>query len=266
MPSFDITDGVALYYNDEGAGEPLVLLHGFPLTSELWKAQRAALSARYRVITPDLRGMGGSDLPAGESYTVDTYADDVVALLDYLGIGSAVVGGMSMGGYIVFALLRRHPDRVRGVILVDTKAGADTDEGRAGRRKMAEQARAEGAGAIADAMLPKMLTEQTRSEQRELTSFVREMMAGVSVDGIVAALGALAARPDSTPMLPSIAVPALVIVGGEDPITPPAEGKVLHAAIPDAELVVVDGGSHAAVVERPDEINAAIERWMERFG
>lgn len=265
MPFFEPLDGLSLHYNDEGAGEPLVLLHGFPLSSEMWKAQRAALAAHLRVITPDLRGMGRSDAPTHGASSIEMYADDVVALLDYLGIGAAVVGGMSMGGYVLLALVRRHPERVKGVLLIDTKAGADTDEGRAGRYKMIDQARADGVGAIADAMLPKMLTEATRSQQPELATWLHGLMAATPVDGVVAALTAMAARPDSTPLLAAIAVPALVIVGGEDPVTPPAEAETLHRAIEGAELLVVPGGAHAVVVERPDAVNAAIAAFMDHI-
>jgi 3-oxoadipate enol-lactonase len=266
MPSFELTSGIALHYFDEGAGEPLVLIHGFPFSADLYQPQRAALSSRFRVITPDLRGMGRSDAtPDATDYSVEAYADDVVALMDHLGIGQAIVGGMSMGGYVVFALLRRHPDRVRGVILIDTKAGADTQEGKEGRRAMIAHAQNNGAGAVADAMLPKMLTEQTRSSQPELATFMREMMASTPVDGIVGALTALMNRPDSTPMLGSVSVPALIIVGSEDGITPRAEAENMRDAMPHAELVVIDGAAHAANVERPDAVNRAIEVWLEQF-
>lgn len=264
MAHFDILDGLSLFYHDEGQGEPLLLIHGFPLSSDLYQPQRAAFTPRFRVITPDLRGMGRSDTPTG-TYSVETYADDMVALLDHLGIGRAVVGGMSMGGYILLAMLRRHPDRVEGAIFIDTKAGADTEEGRAGRRKMAEQARAEGAGAVADVMLPKMLTERTRSQQPELAAHVREMMAATPVDGIVGALEALAARADSTEHLQQFDVPALVIVGSEDQVTPPTEAEKLQQGLPKAQLVVIDGAAHAANLERPNEVNHVIQTWLEQF-
>ncbi|HEX6290654.1 MAG TPA: alpha/beta fold hydrolase [Herpetosiphonaceae bacterium] len=263
MPTADL-DGISIFYHDEGQGEPLLLIHGFPLSSDLYQPQRAALSRRFRVITPDLRGMGRSDaLPGG--YSIDVYADDLVALLDHLGIGQAIVGGMSMGGYVLFALLRRHPDRVKGIILLDTKAAADTEEGRAGRYKMAEQARSEGTSAIADAMLPKMLTEQTREQQPELAQFVREMMATTSVEGIVGALESMAARPDSTPLLGSIAVPTLIVVGREDQVTPLAVAQEMQQAIPGAQLVIIDGAAHAANLERPAAVNQAIEEWATEW-
>lgn len=258
MPTADL-DGVSIFYHDEGQGEPLLLVHGFPLSSDLYQPQRAALSRRFRVITPDLRGMGRSDPQPG--YSMDTYADDLVALLDHLGVGQAIMGGMSMGGYVVFALLRRHPDRVKGLILIDTKAAADTEEGRQGRYKMIEQACDKGATAIAEVMLPKMLTEQTREQQPELAEFVRGMMAATPVDGITGALEAMAARPDSTPLLPSIQVPTLIVVGNEDQVTPTSVAQEMHKAIPSAELVIIDGAAHATTLERPAAVNQAIEEW-----
>lgn len=263
MPTADL-DGVSIFYHDEGQGEPLLLVHGFPLSSDLYQPQRAALSHRFRVITPDLRGMGRSD-PLPGAYSMESYADDLSALLDHLGIGQAIVGGMSMGGYVVFALVRRHPDRVKGLILLDTKAAADTEEGRQGRFKMAEQARSEGASAIAEVMLPKMLTEQTLSQQPELAEFVRGMMAATPVEGITGALEAMAARSDSTPLLASIQVPTLIIVGNEDQITPTAVAQEMHKAIPNAELVIIDGAAHAATLERPAAVNQAIEEWASQL-
>ena len=264
MPRFDLLDGLALHYTDEGEGEPIMLIHGFPFSGDLYRPQRAALSSRFRVITPDLRGMGQSDvLPDG--YSMDTYADDVAALLDHLGIGQAIVAGMSMGGYVVFALLRRHPNRVKGLILLDTRAGADTEEGKAGRRRMIEQARNEGAGAVADAMLPKMLTEATRRDAPELADFLRTMMAATPVDGIVGALEAMMERIDSRPLLPLINVPTLIVVGSEDTVTPPAAAEEMGREIKGAQLVVITGAAHAANLERPDEVNRAIAAWLDQF-
>lgn len=263
MPSFTLQEGQSLHYHDEGAGEPVLLVHGFPLSSDLFQPQRAALSARFRVITPDLRGMGRSTAAAEPSMAL--YADDLVALLDHLGIGQVIVGGMSMGGYVVFALLRRHPERVRGVVLLDTRPGADTEDGKAGRRKMIEQARADGADAIADAMLPKMLTERTIQQQPQLADFVRSMMAATPVEGIVGSLEAMMRRPDSTSLLSDINVPALIVVGRDDQLTPPAESEKMAAAIPEARLVVIDDAAHAANLERPDAVNQALLDWLEQF-
>src|SRR4051812_45973878 len=196
MPHIDL-DTITMAYTDEGAGEPLVLIHGYPLSSELWLPQRAALSDGYRVIAPDLRGHGRSDPPHGP-LSIDVYADDIIALLDELGIGEATFAGLSMGGYVLMALLRRRPERVRAIMLLATKAPGDTEAGKKARDDMRDVAQSEGAGAIAERMLPRMLTERTRAESPELVTFVRTMMAGTSVEGIVGALSALRDRPDST--------------------------------------------------------------------
>lgn len=261
MPTIDL-DSVTLDYADEGAGEPVVLVHGFPLSAELWRPQRAALSASYRVLTPNLRGFGRSD-PPHHSLTVDTYADDLVALLDELGIGAATFAGLSMGGYIVMALLRRHAERVRGLMLLSTKAPGDTEAGKQGRDTMIALARDEGAEAVAEKMLPNMLTAQTREQSPELVAFVREMMAGSTVDGIIGALGALRDRPDSRPVLQATRLPALIVVGQDDGIAPPAEATSMHEALRDSRLVVIPDASHLVNLEQPEHVNAALLGFLD---
>ena len=263
MPRIDL-DGVTLDYADEGTGEPVVLVHGFPLSSELWRPQRAALSADYRVITPDLRGFGASDPPPGTT-TVDTYADDLVALLDALGIGAATFAGLSMGGYVVMALLRRHPNRVRGLVLVSTKAPGDTDAGKQGREAMIALAQSEGAAAVAEKMLPNMLAERTREQSPDLVAFAREMMAGSSVEGIVGALEALRDRPDSRPVLQQTTLPALILVGQDDTITPPAEAEAMRDLLERSELVVIPGASHLLNLEQPEAANSAMLAFLDRL-
>jgi 3-oxoadipate enol-lactonase len=246
--------GVTLHYTDEGFGEPIILIHGSPLSHEMWTPQRAVLSADYRVISPDLRGFGRSDPPHGPT-TMATYADDIVALMDELGIGSATVAGMSMGGYVVMELLRRRPDRVRAIMLVATKMTPDTAAGRQSRNEMIRLAQAEGADAVADKMLPIMLTEQTRTQNAELTQFVRDMMAQTPVDGIVAALGAMRDRPDSTATLQALELPALILVGSEDKITPPTEAEAMHKAIRGSRLETIPYAAHLLNLEQPESVN-----------
>lgn len=257
MPIFD-ADGLSLFYNDEGQGEPMVLIHGFPLSSEMWQPQRAALQHRFRVITPDLRGMGRSDVPTG-GYSMTTYADDLVALMDELGIAQAIVGGMSMGGYIAFALLRRAPDRIKGLMLIDTKATPDDDTAKAKRRSLIEQVRTQGSAAAADT--GNMLTPRTHEEQPDLVDYVKRIMLAAPADGIVGALEAMIERPDSSAMLPNIAVPTLVVVGSDDPLTPPNAARAMAEAIPNAQLVVIGGAAHASNLERPDQVNKALLDW-----
>jgi 3-oxoadipate enol-lactonase len=262
MPTIDL-DGVSLHYTDEGSGEPVVLIHGFPLSLELWKPQRAALSAGYRVIAPDLRGHGRSD-PPPDDLSIGQYADDVVALMDALGIGAATVGGLSMGGYVVMALLRRHPNRVRGIMLMATKATADTESGKQGRNEMIALAQSEGAAAVADKMLPRMLTARTRAEDPELVEFVRSMMASISVAGIVGALKALRDRPDSTSTLQGLRLPALILGGAEDEIATRADLEAMHHAIPGSVLELVPDAAHLVNLEQPEAVNRAILGFLEQ--
>lgn len=257
MPVFD-AGGISISYNDEGQGEPILLIHGFPLSSEMWQPQRAALQYRFRVITPDLRGMGRSDVPMG-GYSMAAYADDIIALMDELGIAQTIMGGMSMGGYVVFELLRRAPDRITGLILLDTRATADDETTKAKRRSLIEQVRDQGSAAAADT--DTMLTPRTHAEQPELVDYAKHIMLNTPVDGIVGALHAMIERPDSSPMLPTIAVPTLVVVGSDDPLTPPNAARAMADAIPNAQMVVIEGASHASNLERPDEVNKALLDW-----
>jgi pimeloyl-ACP methyl ester carboxylesterase len=257
MPIFD-GGGISIFYHDEGQGEPLLLIHGFPLSSDMWEPQRAALMHRFRVIAPDLRGTGKSDVPTG-GYSMAAYADDLIALLNELGIAQAIVGGMSMGGYIAFELLRRAPDRVSGLILIDTKATADDEEAKAKRRSLIDQVRSEGSRAAVET--EKMFTERTHQETPDLIEFARRIMSAMPADGIVGALEAMIARPESTAMLSEIRVPTLVIVGSHDTLTPPDAARAMQAAIPNAQLVVIDGAAHGSNLERPDDVNKAILDW-----
>jgi pimeloyl-ACP methyl ester carboxylesterase len=214
----------------------------------------------WRRIAPDLRGIGESDAPA-DGYSMAAYADDLAALLDRLRAPKAVVAGLSMGGYIAFELLRRHRARVAGLILCDTKAEADTESGRRAREEMADLARARGAEAIADQMLPRLLGRTTQQTQPQLVQQVREMILRVPTAGLVGALQAMRDRPDSTPLLAGIDVPTLVMVGQEDELTTPAQARQLAAAIPGAGMTTIAGAGHVP----PLEASLAVTRVMAEF-
>jgi 3-oxoadipate enol-lactonase len=250
-------------YDDTGAiGPPLLLVHGFPLDRTLWLAQTHSLADAARVIAPDLRGCGESGMPSG-TVTMDAYAGDLNALLDSLGIQSAIIGGLSMGGYIAFAFYRQYPQRVRGLILADTRAQPDSAEGKKGRDENIALVREKGAGAIADKMLPKMLTPKTLEARPEVANAVRSLMARQPVKGIVAQLSALRDRPDSTPTLAQIKVPTLVVVGAEDTLTPPKDSEMMRDAIRGARLVTIPGAAHLSNYEQPQTFDSAVREFVK---
>lgn len=251
---------IEIGYDDVGNGVPVVFLHGFPHHRGLWAPQVNALIDRARCIAPDLRGFGESGTRA--PWTVDQYADDVAGLLDVLRVERAVVAGLSMGGYVALAFWRRHRRRVRGLVLADTRAGADSEEGRQKRQEMIALARREGSEAIADAMLPGMIGKSTRERHPEVAEDVRRMLASARVPGIVGALEAMMARPDSTPTLATIDVPTLIVVGDEDVLTPPRESEAMHAAIRGSRLEVITGAGHVSNFERPATFNHVLSEFL----
>ena len=252
--------GLPMACDDVGAGTPVVFLHGFPLDRRMWAEQLDALAGDARCIAPDLRGFG--ETGAAPPYGMDQYADDVVALLDALAVERAVVAGLSMGGYVAFALWRRHPHRVRALVLADTRAGADTDEVRERRRRLAALARERGSRAVADAQIEGLVGRSTRRERPEVEQLLYAMLVAVPVPGIVGALQAMMDRPDSTPTLPTITVPTLVVVGDEDPLIRVAEARAMQAAIPGSELAVIPGAGHVSNVERPAEFNRVLRAFL----
>jgi 3-oxoadipate enol-lactonase len=250
----------ALAHLDVGHGLPVVLLHAFPLSKAMWEAQVAALLGECRCIVPDLRGFG--DSPMTGPFTMDRYADDVAALLDVLQIEKAVIGGLSMGGYVALAFWRRHRRRVRALILADTRATADSADAAAKRIELIELARTEGVAAVVERQLPGLVGKSTREKQPDLLERVRAAMVRTSVDGISGALDAMRTRPDSSALLPSIDVPTLVVVGKEDAITPVKEARAMQEAIPNSRLEIVPEAGHLSNIERPAAFNTALSDFV----
>jgi 3-oxoadipate enol-lactonase len=242
-------------------GLPVVLLHGYPFNRSLWSEQIAALTSGYRVIAPDLRGLGESDASPGAA-TMNRMAQDVAELLDHLEISRAVVGGLSMGGYVALAFYKLFPSRVRALILADTRAQADSNEGKQTRFQQAEQALAEGMASIADAMLPKLLTPETVSKRPEVVKRVRDMMLKTKPQGAAGALLGMAEREDQTTLLPQISCPTLILVGREDPITPVADSEKMQREIAGSRLVVIENASHVSNLERTEEFNEELVRFL----
>ncbi len=240
-----------------GDGTPVVLLHTFPLDSRMWLPQVEALGG-YQVIVPDLRGFGSARGRAVEVAHMDLLADDVAQLLDDRKLDQVVMCGLSMGGYVALAFARRHPDRLGGLVLCDTRAGTDSEEEAAARLAMAERVLSDGVDFVAEAMLPRLLGETTREQRPDLVEQVKGIILDQDPRGIAGAQRGLAARSDSTPMLAEVTVPTLVIVGGEDQTDGPREARALATGIRDARLVRVEGAGHLVNLEQPDLVNEAL--------
>ncbi|WP_103348401.1 alpha/beta fold hydrolase [Amycolatopsis sp. CA-128772] len=242
---------------------PLVLLHAFPLDSRMWNAVRAPLASHLRVITPDQRGLGRSPLPETDREpSLEDAARDVVALLDRLDLDRVVLGGCSMGGYLAMAVLRLAPDRVGGLVLIDTKAAPDTPEAAQTRLDVAARVEHEGTKTwLAEANLPTLLAASTREQRPELVETVREMIESQPPAGISWTALALRTRPDSLDLLRASEIPALVIVGEEDPITPVAAASAMTEAVDGATLVVLPDAGHLTPLEDPAGVVEAILSW-----
>jgi pimeloyl-ACP methyl ester carboxylesterase len=255
-------NGIRVRYEDVGSGPALLLIHAFPLTGAMWRPQVEALQGQARLIVPDLRGFGGSDAPPGP-YTMDQQADDLAALLDQVGVAQATLCGISMGGYIAMAFMRRHAARARALILADTKAGADSEEAKAGREANARLAESQGAAAIADKMIPGLVASQAGQGVRDE---LRAMILANTPGGIAGALRGMALRPDSTESLRAIAVPAVVIVGAEDGLTPPAEASAIGVAIAGSHVVTLPGAGHLSSLEAPEVFTTALRVFLGENG
>jgi pimeloyl-ACP methyl ester carboxylesterase len=252
---------VELVSREVGSGTPLVLLHAFPLSSAMWLAQREHLSVVARVVTPDQRGFGGSDLGSDEP-SLDRCAEDVIALLDRLGLERVVLGGLSMGGYVAMALLRLAPERVSALVLADTKAGADPEPARANRLRIADAVLADGTGVLVDEVLPALLGATTAASRPVVSGRVRGLLQSAPPQAVAWAQRAMAARPDSFDVLRSADVPALVVVGDEDQLSPVADAQAMVDALPQGRLAVLPGSGHLTAVEVPDTFNLALTRFL----
>lgn len=255
--------GINVAYEEAGDGEAFVLLHGYPLNRSMWRGQVEELRERCRIITPDLRGLGETETGNEEAATMEAMAEDVAALMDTLKIERAIVGGLSMGGYVSLAFYRLFPERMRALVLADTRATPDTEETQRGREESARKALREGMTTIADALLPKVLAPRTMREQPEVVSAVHTMMTTTKPEGAAAALRGMAARRDQTDLLPQIKAPVLVIVGDVDTVTPPEEAEAMRQAIPNASLSIIEGAGHISNMEEPAQFNRALVSFLK---
>lgn len=257
---------VELAYEQSGSGRPVVLLHAFPLSARMWDAQRPQLAARCCLVTPDLRGFGGS-APGDDPPSVDAMADDVAALLDRLGLPSVVLGGLSMGGYVAMAFLRRHPERVAALVLADTKAGADPEPAVANRLRMADTLEAEASPrALLDEVAPNLVGDTTKDCRPDVVDLIDEMVRECDPAAAAWAQRAMAARPDSFDTLRAATVPTLVLVGEEDALSPPAEAEAMAAAVPGGRgEFVIKAAGHLSSLELPDVFAAVLSAFLNQL-
>ncbi|TDT95440.1 pimeloyl-ACP methyl ester carboxylesterase [Streptomyces sp. 846.5] len=258
-------NGITVSYTDLGDHDSpaLLLVHGHPFDRSMWEPQlEPAVAAGYRVIAPDLRGYGRSSVVPGVT-TFDVFAADLAALLDHLGIASAVVGGLSMGGQIVMEFCRLHPERVSGLILADTFPRAETPEGKVFRNGLADRLLKEGMDGYADEVIDKMVAPATIAARPEVAAHVLRMMRSTSPEGAAAALRGRAERPDYCELLTRTAVPAWVVVGEDDVYTPVSDAEFMHRQLPDSTLTVVAGAGHMPNLEYPAEFNAALTTYLK---
>lgn len=255
-------NGIRLAWNDQGQGLSVVLLHGFPFSHWMWRAQTAALARGHRVVTPDFRGFGES---GGTPENLEQLAADLHALLEHLALSRFVLGAFSMGGYVAFRYLAQHADRLAGLMLLDTRPEPDTEEGRQRRYAGIERIRTEGPAGFLDDFVKLVVSPRTLESRPEVVTEVRRLMEGVRADALAGGLRAMAERPDSTPLLGTVRVPTLILVGEDDKATPVESSRKMAAAIPGAELVIIPGAGHMTNVEQPDAFNTAVQMFLRRI-
>ncbi|WP_432822485.1 alpha/beta fold hydrolase [Trichloromonas sp.] len=259
-------NGIRMAYDVAGSGPAVLLIHGFPLCRRMWQPQVQALSAAgFRVVVPDLRGFGESGV-GDRPGSMDLLADDLVVLMDHLGIERAVVGGMSMGGYVLLNLLARHPQRVRAACFIVTRGDADDETGRGKRNHLVGEVEAGNPGAVPAAFAPLLFAGQTVARRPQLVDEVRGWMAATDPTGLVLGLQAIRDRVDSGPLLPTLKLPSLVIGAREDKAIPPDKSAYLAAQVAGAELCMIDGGGHMVNLEQADAFNACLLGFLQQIG
>ncbi len=258
-------NGAHLFYQVTGTGTPMLLIHGFPLDGQLFQGQLPQLGQHYEVITPDLRGFGKSTTPDAQG-SIQTYARDMLGLMNHLGISKAIIGGHSMGGQIVLQMYRQAPERFLGMILIDTNPMAASVVEQAEFPAYGIQAQQQGVPSIVRTLAAQFLTGTTRLNNPGATKTLMDIIAEASVNGVVGGGQALATRPDFTALLPKIAVPTLVLVGVDDPVYGLEVSQMTQAAIPGSTLVIVPQAEHTSNFEQPVYTNTVITQWAARHG
>jgi 3-oxoadipate enol-lactonase len=260
MPTFRSCDA-QLSYEVVGDGPDVVLLHPFPLNHHFWDSLTPQLSTRYRLIIPDLRAHGDSELGVGP-VTMQKLADDLRRLCRQERISKAFFAGVSIGGYLLFEFWRRHHDQVGALVLANTRPGAETSEGRANRLQLADRVRHEGTGRFIEDMLSKLLSQTTRQNRPDIVDTARRMMQSMSAEDIAGVQRGMAERPDSVATLATINVPALLVAGDEDSI-PLNEFELMRQKISDSRLQIISQAGHYAVLEKPAEFGVLLRTFFD---
>ena len=254
---------VDLGYDDHGIGQPVIFLHAFPLNRTMWEGQMTALlnEQQFRLVALDWRGFGESELNTDVS-TMEMFADDLAALMDALGMDSAILCALSMGGYAAFAFLRKHPQRVKALVLADTRPGADNEESKANRESLAQLAEVEGTEAVANLQVPRLLSDYTRQQHPEVEIRVRRMIDAATPAGIAAAAHGMAQRSDSSDILPRIACPTLVVVGEQDVLTPPNIAQEYASHISGVQVAIIPNAGHLSNLEQPEAFFEVLRNFL----
>ena len=264
-------DSRTIAYFDSAPGDKslrvALLIHAFPLAAVMWEPQFKAIPPGWRFLAIDLRGFGGSTMSEDDEQAarIDDFASDVIDLLGELELANVVLGGVSMGGYVTFAVLRRSPDIATGVILSDTRSTADSLEARSNRRNLLAVLDREGSGGVAREMMEKLIGRTTLVERPEVEALLRRWIKQQSPAAIRGAAERMMERPDSLAVLQSLRVPALIVVGDEDVLTPVEESRRMQAACPGAELVIVTRSGHLPNLEQPEAFNRAVTAFLSRL-
>lgn len=254
---------ITISFDDEGSGDALLLVHGHPFDRSMWRPQLEQFGrSGWRVVVPDLRGYGQTTVVPGVT-TLDVFARDLIGLADRLGIDTFVLGGLSMGGQIVMETYRLFPERIRGLVLADTSARAETAAGRVDRHAMADRLLREGLRPYADEVLAKMVAPANIAAMPRVADHVLTMMRGAPAEGAAAALRGRAARPDYVDLLATVTVPTLVVVGSDDEFTPLSDAELMHQAVPGSRLAVIDGAAHMPNLERTAEFNDLLQAFLD---
>jgi 3-oxoadipate enol-lactonase len=255
---------LTVFYEEKGRGRPLLLLHAFPFNHKMWAPQLDELSKSARVLAPDLRGFGKTDAPPGP-YWMDQLAQDCNNFLNAAGVNEPVVlGGLSMGGYILFAFLRKYPERVAGIILAATRAAPDSEEGKVNREQMAALALEQGSASVAEKMQAKLLSPKTYQDNPELVQHVQSLMVEANPTGIAGALLGMKERPDSIATLQAFDKPALVLHGANDQLIPVSEAEAMLAVLKRSSAEIIQEAGHMLNLEQPEKFNQAVIRFLEQ--